>query len=130
MTTTRSGPKKQRSTGTLPTDYNELVDALIESGQMVIGTPDMAVAQLKRLQEKTGGFGCFQMLGADFAPWPATKRSYQLFAEEVMPHFNGQLAPVQASYDYVTGKETKWVDATLTAQLNTIAEYEEERTKR
>ncbi|MFT5531070.1 MAG: limonene 1,2-monooxygenase [Candidatus Poriferisodalaceae bacterium] len=113
-----------------PTDYNELVDALIESGQMVIGTPDMAVAQLKRLQEKTGGFGCFQMLGADFAPWPATKRSYQLFAEEVMPHFNGQLAPVQASYDYVTGQETKWVDATLTAQLNTIAEYEEERAKR
>lgn len=70
------------------------------------------------------------MLGADFAPSPATKRSYQLFAEEVMPHFNGQLAPVQASYDYVTGQETKWVDATLTAQLNTIAEYEEERTKR
>jgi len=113
-----------------PTDYEAFVDAALESGQMVIGTPDMAVAQLHRLQEKTGGFGSFLMFGADIANWPATKRSYELFAEEVMPHFTGQLNPVQTSYDFVTGQGNKWVDATLTAQLNTIAEYEEERAVR
>ena len=90
----------------------------------------MAIAQLHRLQEKTGGFGSFLMFGADIANWPATKRSYELFAEEVMPHFTGQLEPVQTSYDFVTGQGNKWVDATLTAQLNTIAEYEEERANR
>jgi limonene 1,2-monooxygenase len=113
-----------------PSDYNEFVDAAVESGQMVIGTPDMAVAQLERLQEKTGGFGSFLFLGADIANWSATKRSYELFAEEVMPRFTGQLDPVQKSYDFVTGQGNKWVDATLTAQLNTIAEYEEERAER
>lgn len=113
-----------------PTDYEAFVDAALESGQMVIGTPDMAVAQLHRLREKTGGFGSFLMFGADIANWPATKRSYELFAEEVMPHFTGQLDPVQTSYDFVTGQGNKWVDATLTAQLNTIAEYEEERAAR
>ncbi len=113
-----------------PTDYEAFVDAALESGQMVIGTPDMAVAQLHRLQEKTGGFGSFLMFGADIANWPTTKRSYELFAEEVMPHFTGQLNPVQTSYDFVTGQGNKWVDATLTAQLNTIAEYEEERAVR
>lgn len=97
---------------------------------MFIGTPDMAVAQLHRLKEKTGGFGSFLMLGADIANWPATKRSYELFAEEVMPHFTGQLDPVQASYDFVTGQGTKWVDATLTAQLKTVADFEAERAAR
>ena len=52
----------------------------------------MAIAQLERLKEKTGGFGAFLFMGADFADWAATKRSYELFAEEVMPHFTGQLA--------------------------------------
>ena len=47
-----------------------------------------------------------------------------------MPHFTGQLAPVQASYDRVIGAGTKWVDATLGAQLTAIAAYEDERSAR
>jgi limonene 1,2-monooxygenase len=47
-----------------------------------------------------------------------------------MPHFTGQAAPVQASYDLVIGAGTKWVDATLGAQMTAIAEYEEERASR
>jgi limonene 1,2-monooxygenase len=113
-----------------PTDYDGFVDYLVESGRMVIGTPEMAVAQIQRLQEKTGGFGTFLMMGADFANWPSTLRSYELFAEEVMPHFTGQAATVQASYDRVVGAGSRWVDATLGAQLTSIAEYEEQRANR
>ena len=47
-----------------------------------------------------------------------------------MPHFTGQLAPVQTSYDKVIGAGTRWVDATLGAQLTSIAAYEEERAGR
>ena len=47
-----------------------------------------------------------------------------------MPHFTGQLAPVQASYDRVIGAGSKWVDATLGAQLTAIAAYEDERAAR
>jgi limonene 1,2-monooxygenase len=113
-----------------PTDYDELVDGMNESGRMVIGTPEMAIAQIERLNEKTGGFGCFLMLGADLADWHQTKRSYELFAEQVMPHFTGQLRPVQASYDLIVGSGTRWVDATLGAQLTAIAAYEDERNAR
>ena len=113
-----------------PTDYDEFVDFMNESGRMVIGTPDMAVEQIKRLQDKTGGFGCYMMMGADFAPWQATKDSYELFAYEVMPHFTGQAEAVQASYDSVTGAGTRWADATLGAQLTEIGKYEEERAAR
>lgn len=113
-----------------PEDFDEFVDFANESGRMVIGTPEMAIAQLERLVEKTGGFGAFLFLGADLADWPATKRNYELFAEAVMPHFTGQLASVQTSYDKVIGAGTRWVDATLGAQLTSIAAYEEERAAR
>ena len=113
-----------------PSDYDGFVDHLIETQRMVIGTPQMAVEQIRRLQEKTGGFGCYLMMGADFADWPATKRSYELFAHEVMPHVDGQAAPVQASYDRVVGAGTRWADATLDAQMAEIGRYEEERAAR
>ncbi len=113
-----------------PSDYSDFVDYANESGRMVIGTPDMAIEQLERLTEKTGGFGAYLFLGADLADFGATLRSYELFAERVMPHFTGQLAPVQASYDRVVGAGSRWVDATLTAQLTAIASYEEEKAAR
>ena len=113
-----------------PTDYDAFVDFANESGRMVIGTPEMAIAQLERLREKTGGFGAYLFLGADLADWPATKRSYELFAEYVMPHFQDQLAAPQASYDRIIAAGSRWVDSTLGAQLTAIAAYEEERTAR
>ena len=113
-----------------PTDFDEFVDFVNESGSMVIGTPEMAVAQIQRLVDKTGGFGCYMTLGADLADYAATRRSYELIAEQVMPHFTGQLTSVQNSYDRIVGAGTKWVDATLGAQLTAIAAYEEERAAR
>ncbi len=113
-----------------PTDFDEFVDFANDSGRMVIGTPEMAIEQIQRLQDKTGGFGAYLFLGADIADVAPTKRSYELFAEQVMPHFTGQLAPVQASYDLIRSEGTRWVDATLGAQLTSIADYESERAAR
>lgn len=64
------------------------VDALIDSGFAVIGTPDDAVAQIRRLQEQSGGFGSFLQLGIPWADWAETKRSYELFARYVIPQIN------------------------------------------
>ncbi|CAB4738570.1 unannotated protein [freshwater metagenome] len=111
----------------LPTDYDDLVTALNESGRAVIGTPAMARAQIERLIDKSGGFGTYLMLGADFANWPATLRHYELFAEEVMPHFDGQMAPVQAAYDRVVGAGSVYVDATLNSQVASMVSYQQER---
>jgi len=111
----------------LPADYDDLVDLLNESGRGVVGTPEMAIAQIERLQEKSGGFGCYLFLGADFADWRATRRNYELFAEAVLPHFTGQLEPVQTSYDLIMSGGSTYVDATLNAQFASIAQYQEER---
>ena len=113
-----------------PSDYSDFIDYVNETGRMVIGTPEMAIEQIQRLVDKTGGFGSYLFLGADLADQAATKRNYELFAEQVMPHFTGQLQPVQASYDRVREHGSRWVDATLGAQLTAIADYEEERAAR
>lgn len=75
-------------------------DNLGEFGQVIIGTPEDAIAQIERLIEKTGGFGTLLILHVDMASWEDTKRSYELFASEVVPHFKKRNAGRQASLQF------------------------------
>jgi limonene 1,2-monooxygenase len=54
-------------------------------GVVTVGTPDDALATIEKLSAKTGGFGTFLLLAHNCADWSATKRSYELFAEHVIP---------------------------------------------
>jgi limonene 1,2-monooxygenase len=109
------------------TTYEEIIQETNEKGSGVIGTPEMAIAQIERLQKQSGGFGCYLALGVDFADWKATLRSYELFAQYVMPHFKGQLAPLHASYDRVIGAGDKYTAATAHAIQKAMNEYAMER---
>ena len=70
-----------------PADVPDPIDSLVQSGFAVVGTPDDAVAQISRLREQTGGFGCFMQLAHNWANWENTKQSWELFARYVMPKF-------------------------------------------
>ncbi|MGD9990859.1 LLM class flavin-dependent oxidoreductase [Pseudonocardia sp.] len=108
--------------GTFDT-VDELVDVLNESGRGVVGTPEMAVAQLTRLQEKSGGFGTYLFQGSDYARWPATLRSYELFAEEVMPRMTGRLGPVADAVDRVFSSGKVGAETTARSQAEATAQY-------
>lgn len=110
-----------------PVDYFDLdaiVDAFNESGAAVIGTPDMARAQIDRLIEKSGGFGSYLIMGVDWANYPATERSQQLFAEEVIPHYNGTLTPMQESFEEVMGTGYSGAEITEKAQKEFTSAYQ------
>ena len=79
-----------RHVATLPLapDGVDPIDAMIESGFAIIGTPDDAVEQLERMIEKSGGFGAFLHLSGNWADTAATNRSYELFARYVAPKIN------------------------------------------
>ncbi|MCH2171439.1 LLM class flavin-dependent oxidoreductase [Myxococcota bacterium] len=62
---------------------------MIESGAAVIGTPDDAIEQIRRLQEETGGFGAYLVMANDWANASNTQRSYELIARHVFPEFQG-----------------------------------------
>lgn len=76
------------------------VDYLIESGQAVIGAPDDAIAQIQRLRAQQGEFGAFLQLAHNWATWDNTLKSYQLWAEHVVPVFKQANLSRQASFDH------------------------------
>jgi limonene 1,2-monooxygenase len=66
----------------------------------VVGTPDDAIALIERLYDKQGTFGVFLQQAHNWADWEETKRSYELYARYVMPHFSGNNRPRIASYQW------------------------------
>ena len=55
----------------------------------IIGTPDDAIAQIERMQAETGGFGGLLLSTHEWTGTEKLRRSYELFARYVMPHFRG-----------------------------------------
>lgn len=108
-------------------DVDTLIDAVNESGLAVIGTPDMAIAQVERLQEKSGGFGKFLVLHGEWAPKPAALRSFELIAERVAPAFNGSRGPRQRGFDQVVNSNRAGAVATAAGQEEARRRFESER---
>lgn len=92
-------------------------------GVPTFGTPDDAIATIERLVEKTGGFGTFLFLAHNCADWEATKRSYALFAENVMPAVRAMNASRVASIDYVGDNAGTFFGAMQDAVREAIAKY-------
>lgn len=111
------------------TDYSDL-DGFIkltnETGRGVVGTPKMAIEQIERLIEKSGGFGTYLLMGHDWANWPATQRSFELFAQEVIPYFNGHSKRLMDSYNEVVSTY-EGAETTAKAQEEAKRRYADER---
>jgi limonene 1,2-monooxygenase len=69
--------------------FEERVEWVNGSGFGVIGTPDDAIQQIDRLVKQSGGFGSYLLIAHEWARHAATLRSYELFADYVMPRFQG-----------------------------------------
>ena len=72
----------------------------VENKYGVCGTPDDAIALIERLQAKQGEFGVFLQQAHNWADFEATKRSYELYARYVIPHFSRANTPRAASYQW------------------------------
>jgi limonene 1,2-monooxygenase len=108
-------------------DPDKLVDALMETGFAVVGTPEMAVAQIQRLVEQSGGFGTFLLMAHEWADREATLHSYELFAREVMPHFQGTLPSLVDSRDWAAENRPEFIGAVGGAIMQAITDHAAER---
>jgi len=115
------------------TSEREYVEAYAASPSCVIGTPDDAIEYIEGLIEQSGGFGTFLMLGHDWASPERTQNCYRLFAEKVMPHFQGHLNAPRTSHDWATAKRGELFGRAGQAMMNAIqshvAEKEDEKAK-
>ena len=79
-------------------NVKEMISFVNDSGFGAIGTPDMVNAQIERLwNQSNGGFGAYLMLAHNWANFDATRKSYDLIARHVFPHFQGQYASTMAA---------------------------------
>ncbi len=108
-------------------DTSELVDAVNGTGFAVVGTPDMAAAQIERLLDQSGGFGTYLFMAHEWADREATLRSYELFAREVMPRFQGSASTLVASRDWAAANRPEFIGAATTAVMQAVADHYAER---
>lgn len=97
-------------------------ELLVNSGRAVIGTPDDAITMIERLQAKQGEFGVILFQAHNWAEWEETKKSYELYARFVMPHFAGSnrnrqdsYAALESNIDRLEAERTKGAEAAFKA---------------
>jgi limonene 1,2-monooxygenase len=105
----------------------DLVDALMATGFAVVGTPDMAATQIERLVEQSGGFGTFLLMAHEWADRQATLHSYELFAREVAPRFQGTTGSLVASRDWAAENRPEFIGAVGGAIMQAISDHHAER---
>ena len=101
----------------------EIIDNTEADGFAVIGTPDDAIAKLRELEEASGGYGVTLLWGHEWASPEATKRSYELIAQYVMPVFDGQAEWPDRSCEWVTGSGGEFVDRAAHAIMKAIQDH-------
>jgi len=108
-------------------DINEMVD-FVNGGLGVVGTPDMAIAQIETLLEQSdGGFGAFLTLSHNWADPDTTSKSYELFARHVMPRFQGQADSLVAAADRARAVRPEMADKQMVAIDEATELYEKEK---
>jgi limonene 1,2-monooxygenase len=108
----------------------QTAEQAVEQGVIVVGTPDDAVAQIKRLQAKQGEFGCFLQLAHNWADFEATKRSYELWQRHVTPAINGANTARATAYDWARDNKERFMAAAMGAAMQTIQKHHEEEAKK
>lgn len=108
----------------------DVVDAMNASGFAVIGTPDMAAAQIQRLIDQSGGFGAYLCMAHEWADRAATVRSYELLAQEVMPRFQGSATRAIASRDWAAANRDQFHGAAAAAMMKAVQDHHAERVER
>ena len=92
----------------IPDGAGDPVEALVNSGMAVIGTPDDAAARIQQLVNESGGCGAFLLMAHNWANWEATKKSYELIARYVAPRFQQLNVNRYASMEWVKSNKAEF----------------------
>jgi limonene 1,2-monooxygenase len=76
---------------------DKVIDFMADAGHWIVGTPDDCIEGIKRLEERSGGYGGFLVQTVDWAPRDKMLHSYELLARYVMPQFQGSVLSTAAS---------------------------------
>ena len=107
-------------------DVDEMID-FVNGGLGVVGTPDRMIEQIENLIEQSdGGFGTYLTLAHNWANTAATQKSYELFAREVMPHFQSSGGGLQAAADRAQAQRSGLAEKQMKAVEEATARHEKD----
>jgi limonene 1,2-monooxygenase len=107
---------------------DDLADQLNASGGGIIGTPDDCIELIEKLvAQSDGGFGTLLVQAHEWARPDATKHSYDLIAQHVMPHFQGSARRPAESKAWVSENRPTFMGAAGAAIMTAIAKHGEEQ---
>jgi limonene 1,2-monooxygenase len=98
-------------------------ERMMAYGGAVFGTPDDAIAHIKRLQELSGGFGGFLGFANEWTTREKTLRSYELMARYVMPQFQGSTAWIDRSHNWMMANREALTAGVQQAILKAIQDH-------
>jgi limonene 1,2-monooxygenase len=94
---------------------HDKIEDLIERGEAVVGTPDDAIAQIRRLEAKVPEFGCLLLFDKNWARTEQKKRSLEMIMRYVLPAINGDNENRVKSFNWQTQKRTEFFDVMMDA---------------
>ena len=111
----------------VPEGIDNPYEYLTENKMALIGTPDDAIEYIETLLEGSGGFGSLMQLAHNWADWEGTKRSYELLARYVFPHFQNSTQLRDISYDYSHKNRDVFVGRAAEAVQSEIDRYKQRK---
>ena len=78
----------------------KIVDAMVEKGKWVVGTPDDLIDAINQLKIETGGFGGILVQAHEMATREETLNSYELISRYVAPEFQDSLFSLNRSHKW------------------------------
>jgi limonene 1,2-monooxygenase len=102
------------------------IEQLIESGEAVVGTPDDAIAQIRRLEAKIPDFGTLLLFDKNWAGTADKKRSLELLMRYVLPEINSTNASRQGSFDWQGAHAKEYFETMQQATQRAFAKHAQE----
>ncbi|HNM78445.1 MAG TPA: LLM class flavin-dependent oxidoreductase [Tepidiformaceae bacterium] len=98
------------------------IDGAIARDGVIVGSPDDAIAAVKRIQERSGGIGGILGLAHEWTSTEKTHRSYELWMRYVAPVFQGQLAVLEDNRNWIETRMQQVFHHTGAAQVKAFTD--------
>ena len=106
------------------------IEDMIERGEAVVGTPDDAIAQIRRLETKVPDFGCLLLFDRNWARTEHKQRSLEMLMRYVLPAINGDNLNRERSFDWQTRKRAEFFDVMMDASKRAFDKHAAEQAKK
>ncbi|MEO6093948.1 MAG: LLM class flavin-dependent oxidoreductase [Novosphingobium sp.] len=99
------------------------LEELIDGNQIVVGTPDDAIEQIHRLEQKVPDFGCLLLLDKNWSSTEHKKRSMEMLMRYVLPSINGDNRNRQKSFDWARANRDGFIEVIQSANERAFAKH-------